>query len=35
VAEDDRFLAEVAKRCPQLERRNFGLGVPLAPPSTY
>lgn len=35
VAEDDRFLAEVGKRCPQLERRNFGLGMPLAPPSIY
>jgi hypothetical protein len=33
VAEDERFLAEVAKRCPQLERRNFGLGLPFSPPS--
>jgi len=35
VAEEDRFLAEVAKRCPQLDRRNFGLGMPLAPPSMF
>jgi PH (Pleckstrin Homology) domain-containing protein len=33
VAEDQRFLKEVAKRCPQLEWRNFGLGIPLSPPS--
>jgi hypothetical protein len=32
VAEDDRFFAELAKRCPQLERRAFGLGTPLSPP---
>lgn len=33
VAEDERFLTEVSERCPQLERRNFGLGIPFAPPS--
>jgi hypothetical protein len=33
VAEDNRFLTEVSKRCPQLERRNFGLGIPLTPPT--
>jgi hypothetical protein len=32
VAEDDRFFSELAKRCPQLERRAFGLGTPLSPP---
>ena len=33
VAEEERFLAEVSKRCPQLERRDFGWGIPLAPPT--
>jgi hypothetical protein len=33
VTEDERFLKEVARRCPQLEWRNFGLGIPLSPPS--
>ncbi len=33
VAEEERFLGEVLKRCPQLERRSFGLAVPLAPPA--
>jgi hypothetical protein len=33
VAEDQRFLKEVAKRSPQLQWRNFGLGIPLSPPS--
>jgi hypothetical protein len=32
VAEHDRFFSELAKRCPQLERRAFGLGTPLSPP---
>lgn len=31
VAEEERFLEEVLKRCPQLERRPFGLALPLAP----
>jgi hypothetical protein len=31
VAEDERFFSELAKRCPQLERRAFGLGTPLSP----
>ena len=31
VAVDERFLGEVLKRCPQLEKRPFGLAVPLAP----
>jgi len=26
VAEEESFLTEVSKRCPQLERRNFGFG---------
>jgi hypothetical protein len=34
VAEEERFLAELAKRCPQLEQRPFGLGIPLSPSST-
>jgi len=33
VAEDDRFLEEVARRAPQLERKAYGLGVPFAPPT--
>jgi hypothetical protein len=33
VRDEDRFLKEVAGRAPQLERRNFGLGTPFAPPS--
>jgi hypothetical protein len=33
VAEDDRFLEEVSRRAPQLERKAFGLGLPLAPPT--
>ena len=33
VAERQRFLQEVARRCPQLETRPFGLGLPLAPPT--
>lgn len=32
LAEDERFLAEVLKRCPQLEKQPFGLAIPLAPP---
>lgn len=32
VAEDESFFSELAKRCPQLERRAFGLGTPLSPP---
>jgi Bacterial PH domain len=32
LAEDDRFLSELAKCCPQLERRAFGLSTPLSPP---
>ncbi len=32
VAEDDGFFSELAKRCPQLERRAFGPGAPLSPP---
>jgi len=32
VVEDANFFAELAKRCPQLERRPFGLGTPLSPP---
>jgi hypothetical protein len=31
VAEEDRFIDEVAKRCPQLERNGFGLGMRMAP----
>lgn len=33
VADEDRFLAEVARRAPQLERRPYGLGLPFAPPT--
>jgi len=32
VAEDEAFFSELAKRCPQLERRPFGLGTPFSPP---
>ena len=32
VAEDESFFSELAKRCPQLERRPFGLGTPFSPP---
>ena len=32
VAEEESFFAELAKHCPQLERRAFGLGTPLSPP---
>jgi hypothetical protein len=31
VQEEDRFIDEVAKRCPQLERKGFGLGMRMAP----
>jgi hypothetical protein len=30
VAEEDKFIDEVAKHCPQLERRGFGLGSPFS-----
>ena len=33
VAQETRFLEEVSKRCPQLERRPFGLGVSFSSPS--
>ena len=33
VAEDERFLAEVSRRCPQLEHRPVGLGIPFSPSS--
>ena len=33
VAEEESFLIEVGKRCPQLERKAFGLGMPFAPQS--
>ncbi len=33
VAEEERFLEEVLMRCPQLEKRPFGLALPLAPPA--
>ncbi len=35
VAEEERFLAELARRAPQLERRGFGLAIAtgLRPPS--
>ena len=33
VTEDERFLAELSKRCPQLEQRPFGLGILLSPSS--
>jgi len=33
VAEQERFLDEVSKRCSQLERRSGGFGMPLSPPS--
>jgi hypothetical protein len=32
VAEDERFFSELAQHCPQLERRTFGLGMPLSQP---
>ena len=33
VAEEGRFLDEISRRCPQLERRPpFGLGMPWSPP---
>lgn len=31
VAEQERFLAEVSKRCPQLELKNSSLEIPFAP----
>jgi hypothetical protein len=34
VEEEERFMTEVAKRCPQLERKPFGLSVPLYPQTT-
>jgi hypothetical protein len=34
VAEDERFFEEIAKRCPQLDRRASGLGMPFAPLQT-
>jgi hypothetical protein len=30
LAEEERFLEEIARRCPQLEQRPFGLGLPFA-----
>jgi hypothetical protein len=33
VRDEDRFLDEVARHAPQLERRSFGLGLPFAPPT--
>ena len=33
VAERERFLAEVSRRCPQLQQEPFGLALPLAPPT--
>jgi hypothetical protein len=33
VAEEDRFMDELARRCPQLERRAYGLGLPFSTPS--
>lgn len=32
VAQEERFLVEVARRCPQLDQRPFGLGIPFASP---
>lgn len=31
VKEEERFFSELARRCPQLERRASGLGTPLSP----
>jgi hypothetical protein len=31
VADEDRFMSELARRAPQLERKAFGLGVSMAP----
>jgi len=31
VAEQERFLAELSQRCPQLEPRPFGFGMPFSP----
>ena len=33
VAEEERFLDELAKRCPQLNQKPSGLGMPLSTPS--
>jgi len=33
VADEEGFLEAVAARCPQLEKRGFGLAVPMAPMS--
>lgn len=33
VAEEERFMDELARRCPQLDRKPSGLGMPLAAPS--
>jgi len=33
VADEDLFLAEVLKRCPALEKKSFGLGLPMMPPT--
>jgi hypothetical protein len=33
VEQEARFIAEVSKRCPQLERRPSGFGIALSPPS--
>ena len=31
LAEEERFIDEVARLCPQLERKGFGPGMPMAP----
>lgn len=33
VAEEERFLDALAARCPQLDRKPWGLGMPLSSPS--
>ncbi len=34
LVEEERFLNEVSKRCPRLQRRNSGLRMPFTPMST-
>ncbi len=35
VKEEDRFLKEMMIRCPHLERKSYGLGLPLASPTSF
>lgn len=35
VAEEDRFLKEMLIRCPHLEKKPYGLGLPLVSPTSF